>query len=119
MEHCESHFAHLRHEKAIAEECLVRHFLGIQQAREVSGLDEVFWLPGPGNPADGPTRKESGMVPLCRMLKSGSFCPGARRPLRGDAFIFRCDCSRNSTLLHRASSGFFVPSDNHVLRGAF
>ena len=52
---CESLFTHLRSAKTVAEKYLICHSLGTQQALGNRGLGNAYWLPGIGNPADGPT----------------------------------------------------------------
>ena len=37
----------------ITQKHLVRPYLGIQQPLANGDLDNVYWLPGPENPADG------------------------------------------------------------------
>ena len=71
---------------AIAEEYLGSQFLGIRQTLETGELDDVHWLPGPDNPADGPAKVKSDMAPPLHLPLSGSFCPGTIGPLRGVAF---------------------------------
>ena len=98
LEDCEGLSAHLRNEEAVAETRLARHFLGIRQALGRKDLDNVFRLPGTGNPAGGPADVKSDMVPLFRMLQLGTFRPGAPRPFawsaierkRGEVFFRHC-----------------------------
>ena len=82
MEDSESLFTHPRNEKSVAAKYLGRQLLGIQLALENGALGDVFWLPGPENPADGVTKVQNDMAPLLRLLQSGSLCPGPLRPLR-------------------------------------
>ena len=44
-------------------------------------------LPGPEISADGLTRPKSVAAPFVPMLQSGSFGPGALRPLHGVSFV--------------------------------
>ena len=84
MVDCESLFTHLKNRKMITEKYLVRHFLSIQQClEEENNLDNVFWLPGTENPADGLTKIKSEMGPILSLMEHGSFYPGSLRPLRG------------------------------------
>ena len=83
LEDCESPFYHLRNKKMITEKYLVRHFLSIQQALEDGELENVYWLPGTENPADGMTKVKSEMVPMLQLLETGQFHPGTLRPLHG------------------------------------
>ena len=82
LEDCESLFTHLKKSKIITEKFLVRHFLSIQQAIEERELDNVFWIPGKENPADGLTKMHSEILPLLRLLESGTYNPGMMRPLK-------------------------------------
>ena len=79
-------FTHLKNSKMIAEKLLARHFLSIQQALEEQELDNVYWIPGRENPADGLTKLHSEILPLLRLLESGSYNPGILRPLKGITF---------------------------------
>ena len=83
LEDCESLFSHFRTKKMITEKYLVRHFLSIQQSLENKELDNIYWLPGTGNPADGVTRMKSAMSPMLNLLEFGEFHPGVLRPLLG------------------------------------
>ena len=83
LEDCESLFSHLRTKRMITEKYLVRHFLGIQQSLDHGELDNIFWLPGTENPADGMTKVKSDMPPMLRLLEHGEFHPGLLRPLKG------------------------------------
>ena len=80
---CESLLNRLRTKKMITEKYLVRHFLSIQQSFEDKELDNVYWLPGTENPADGATKVKSEVLPVLTLLESGEFHPGTLRPLRG------------------------------------
>ena len=53
---CESLFARLRNKATIAQQHLAPRLLGIQQSLDTGRLDNVYWLPGPENPSDGPTK---------------------------------------------------------------
>ena len=86
LEDCESLFTHLKNSKMITEKFSVRHFLSIQQALEEQELDNVYWIPGRENPADGLTKLHSEILPLLRLLESGSYNPGILRPLKGITF---------------------------------
>ena len=46
-------------------------------------LDNIYWSPGTGNPADGMTRMKSEMSPMLNLLEFGEFHPGVLRPLLG------------------------------------
>ena len=83
MEDCESLFTHLKNRKMITEKYLVRHFLSIQQFLEDGELENVYWLPGTENPADGLTKLRSEMGPIMALLETGNFRPGILRPLKG------------------------------------
>ena len=83
LEDCESLFSHLRTKKMITEKYLVRHFLSIQQSRDNNELDNIYWLPGTENPADGMTKVRSEMPPMLHLLEYGVFYPGLLRPLKG------------------------------------
>ena len=86
LEGCESLFARLRSKKMIAEKFLARHFLAFQKAIGVQELDNVYWIPGSGNPADGLTKLKCDLVPLLRLLEPGAYNPGTLRRLCGAAF---------------------------------
>ena len=75
LEDCESLFTRIKTKKMIPEKYLERHFLSIQQALGAGDLENAYWLPGTENPADGLTKVRSDVVPLLRLLESGSFCP--------------------------------------------
>ena len=62
-EDCKSLFARPK-TRNIAEKCSARQFLSIQQALEQGELDNVYWLPGTENPADGLTRAPRDFAPL-------------------------------------------------------
>ena len=83
LEDCESLFSHLRTKRMITEKYLVRHFLSIQQSLDDKELDNVYWLPGTENPADGMTKLKSEMQPMLHLLEFGEFYPGFLRPLLG------------------------------------
>ena len=83
MEDFESLFTHLKNKKMVTEKYLVRHFLSIQQFIEEGDLDNVYWLPGTENPADGLTKSRSEMGPILALLETGRFQPGLLRPLKG------------------------------------
>ena len=83
LEDCESLFSHLRTKRMITEKYLVRHFLSIQQSLDNNELDNIYWLPGTENPADGMTKMKSDMSPMLDLLKFGEFFPGVLRPLKG------------------------------------
>ena len=82
-EDCESLFNHLRAKKMVTEKYLLRHFLCIQQSLEDKELDNIYWLPGTENPADGMTKMKSEMSPMLNLLEFGEFHPGFLRPLLG------------------------------------
>ena len=82
LEDCESLFTHLKKSKSITEKFLVRHFMSIQQALEDHELDNVFRIPGEENPADGLTKMHSEILPLLRLLESGTYNPGMPQPLK-------------------------------------
>ena len=91
MGDCESLFTHRKNRKTIAEKYLVRHFLRIQQFIEEGDLDNVYWIPGTENPADGLTKIRSEMGPILALLETGRFQPGLLRPLKGLASRERQD----------------------------
>ena len=86
LEDCESLFAHLKKNKVIAEKFRARHFLARQQAIEIQELDNVHWIPGRVNPADGLTKLRNALLPLLRLMDSGSYNPGYLGPPQGVAF---------------------------------
>ena len=63
LEDCESLFTHLKKSKSITEKFLVRHFLSIQQSLGEKELNNVSWIPGKENPADGLAKLRSGILP--------------------------------------------------------
>ena len=85
VEDCESLFTHLENRKMVAEKYLVRRFLSTQQFIEGGELNNAYWLPGVGNPADGLTKIKSEMGPILPLLENGRFQPGLLRPLKGRA----------------------------------
>ena len=68
--HCGSLFSHIRARKLGAKKFLTRRFRGISGATK---LDNVAWIPGTDNPADGPTKVKSEMGPLLRPLEGGTY----------------------------------------------
>ncbi len=82
LEDCESLFTHLKKSKSITEKFLVRHFLSIQRTLEEKELGNVIWIPGKENPAAGLTKLRSEILPLLRLLESGTYNPGMLRPLK-------------------------------------
>ena len=62
---------------------LVRHYLSIQQFLEDGELENVYWIPGTENPADGLTKLRSEMGHIMALLDTGRFQPGLLRPLEG------------------------------------
>ena len=82
LEDCESLFTHRKKSKSTTEKFLVRHFMSIQQALEEEELNNVFWIPGKENPADGLTKMHSEILPLFCLLASGAYTPGILRPLK-------------------------------------
>ena len=83
MEDCESLFTHLKNKEIVTEKYLVRHFRSTQQFIEGGDLDNVYWIPGTGNPADGLTKTRTEMGPILALLATGRFQPGLLRPLKG------------------------------------
>ena len=69
----------------ITEKYLVRHFLSIQQFLDEGELENVYWIPGVENPADGLTKLRSEMGPIMTLLETGRFQPGALHPLESSA----------------------------------
>ena len=67
----------------ITEKYLARHCLSIQQSLDNNELDNIYWLPGTENPADGMTKVKSEMSPMLHLLEFGEFYPGFLRPLKG------------------------------------
>ena len=86
FEICESLFTHIKNAKVIPGRFPPRHFLAEQQATGLKGYDNAYWLPVLGNPAGSLAEKRSDLVPLLRLLESGTYPPGTLRPLRGAAF---------------------------------
>ena len=80
FEDSESLFTQLRNAKLVAGKFPVRRFLALQQAIELNELDNAYWIPGLGNPADGFTKLKSDLAPLFRLLESGTYNPGTLRP---------------------------------------
>ena len=62
---------------------LARHFLSIQQFIGEGELENVYWIPGVENPADGLNSLRSEMGPIMTLLETGRFQPGILRPLKG------------------------------------
>ena len=58
-------------------------FLSIQRFLEDGELENVYWIPGTENPADGLTKLRSEMGPIMALLETGRFQPGLLRPLKG------------------------------------
>ena len=54
----------------------------IQQALEEQELNNVFWIPGNENDADGLTTMHSEILSVLRLLESGTYNPGMLRPLK-------------------------------------
>ena len=75
LEDRESLFKHLKKHKLNAEKFLVRHFLATQQAIELQELDNVNWIPGKENAADGLTKLHSEIPPLLRLMEVGTYNP--------------------------------------------
>ena len=82
LEDCESVLTHLKKGETVTGRFLARHFTSIQQALEEKELNNVFWIPGKENPADGLTKMRSEILPLLRLLESGTYIPGILRPLK-------------------------------------
>ena len=57
-------FTRLKNRKMVTEKYLARHFLSIQQFLEEGELENVYWIPGVENPADGLTKLRSEMGPI-------------------------------------------------------
>ena len=83
LEDCGSLFTSLETKNMIAETYLVRHRAIIQQALGEGDLENVYWLPGTGNPAGGLTKVRSDMFPFLRLLESGGFRRIQLRPPGG------------------------------------
>ena len=64
---------------------LLPSLLSSQQFLEDGELENVYWLPGTENPADGLTKLRSEMGPIMALLETGNFRPGTLRPLKGSA----------------------------------
>ena len=60
----ETFVTYLKTKKMLNDKYSARHFLRIQQAFGEGELDNVHWVPGTGNPADGSTKVRSDMAPL-------------------------------------------------------
>ena len=86
LEGCESLSTHSKKKKMIAEKFSARRFLAIQQATEIQRLDNAYWIPGRENPADGLTKLRSDLLPLLRLIESGTYNPDYLRLLQGVAF---------------------------------
>ena len=69
---CESLFTHLENRKMVTVKYLVRRFLRNQQFIEEGGLDNVYWLPGTENPADGLAKIKSEMGPILALQDAPS-----------------------------------------------
>ena len=67
----------------VTEKYLVRHLLSIQQFIDEGELENVYWIPGVENPADGRAKLRSEMGPIMTLLETGRFQPGTLRPLKG------------------------------------
>ena len=85
-EDCERPCTHLRKNRLIAEKFPARRLQAIRQATELKEFDNVHWIPRLGNPADGLPKLKSDVVPLLRLIESGSYNHGTPRPLNGAAF---------------------------------
>ena len=51
----------------------------------MQGLDNVHWIPGLKDPADGLTKTKGDLAPLSSLVESGGYNPGILRPLKGIA----------------------------------
>ena len=80
-EDCESLFTHLGNREMVTEKFLFHHFLSVQQFLEDGELENVYWIPGTENPADGLTKLKSEMGPILALLETGRFQPCLLRPL--------------------------------------
>ena len=80
MEERGSHFVRLRNETMVSEKYSMRRCLRFQQSLEDGDLDNVYWLPGLADPADGVAEDMSDMIPLPRLLGPGAFHSGMLRP---------------------------------------
>ena len=76
---CGSIVSRLNEKGAISEKYAARDFSGIRLLLGSDELDNVFWLLGSENPADG----RSDMVLPLRLLESGTCRPGVFGPLLG------------------------------------
>ena len=83
MEDCGSLFTHLKNRKMVTEKYLARHFFSAQQFVGNGELENAYWLPGVGNPADGLTKLKSEMGSILALMETGRFQPGLLRPLEG------------------------------------
>ena len=102
LEDCEILFTLPKKGKLVAEKFLVRHVLAIQLAIEIQELDDVYWIPGRENPADGLTKLRSGIHHLLRLIiphvcdlyfgwpglyfEAGTYNPACLRPPKGVSF---------------------------------
>ena len=84
-EGCEGLFTNPKTEKVATEEFSFQHVLAFQQALVLMGLANVYWPPGLGSRNDGLTKTKSDVAPLLHLLESGTYSPGALRPLQGVA----------------------------------
>ena len=64
LEVCVCLSSHLRTRRMITVKYLVRRFLGVQQLLDNQELDNIYWLPGTENPADGMSKMEGNMSPM-------------------------------------------------------
>ena len=72
LEGCESLLTHLKNRKLFTMKFSVRHSRANRQPLETQELDNVYWLLGLENLADGLTKTQSDMAPLLRLLESGT-----------------------------------------------
>ena len=86
LEDSEGLFTHLKKNKLITEKFSARHFLAMQQAIDIQGLRNVYWIPAREDPADGLTKLRREVPPLLRLMETGAYNPGYLRPLKGVAF---------------------------------
>ena len=60
-------------ESLISEKFSARRHLSTRRAVEQGESANAFWLRGPGNPTDGPTKSRNDLAPLLNLLTAGRF----------------------------------------------
>ena len=67
LEGCERLSTDLQAERAVAEKYVARHFHSTQEPLGNGGLDNAYWRPDLGNPAEGLAKVKSDILPLLRL----------------------------------------------------